>query len=82
MRDVARRVVNTDNVSELGSIGVDDKERMIEAILMGDIEKTAREAIKALSYQSMDHLDTIVKEVKDSARPQMSAKSKSSCKRR
>ena len=77
VRDLARQFVSIDNISELGTIGVYVKERIIEATLMGDIEKTVREAIKALSYQSMDRLDTIVKEVKESARPQRSTKGKS-----
>ena len=77
MRDLARQFVSIDNISELGTIGVDVKERMIEATLMGDIEKTVREAITALSYQSTDRLDTIVKEVKERTRPQRSTKGKS-----
>ena len=64
MQILARQVVSIDNISELGTIGVDVKERIIEATLMGDIEK----------------VDTIVREVKESARPQKSSKGKSSCK--
>ena len=48
MRDLTRQIVSIDNISELGSIRVADKEHIIEATLMGDFKK----------------VDTIVQEIK------------------
>ena len=64
MRDLAQQTV----IGNIITLVVDVKERVLEATLMGYIEKTVREVTKALYVQSTDGLDAIVKEVKGNVR--------------